>query len=577
LANVLAALIIAASAPAALGTTAADLCDPSSEPCIVGGEQAIDDGSVIDVGSRELRITGQLDVGSGAMTLRARRLDVQGRLLARGGPTGAGGAIIVLADTVLVDGTIDATGARGGSVDLTANGELTVHAAVAADASSSVGYGGIITFTGAVVVVNAAVTARGGADGTGGVIEIRSDAEASIAGQLDASGGEGGSVDITAGGGTAGGLTIAVGARVIADALCKGCDGGVITLMAGGPDNPLAVVAVDGQLRATGLDGHRDEVGGSGGNVAISATRDLRTGVFSFIGVRGGAPDGFGGDVSLVGGGAVRIGGEIDVGANGRASLAGALRAEAGAEVEITGVIRARAYFGGDVEITAAGGSLAIGPKADIDTRASTSAAGGDVTIGANGDLKVDGIVQSDGGSGPEGAGGLNDLSGCLVEIGPKAVLRSRGKGGTNVLRGRNDVIVAGTLRADPDAGRNEIRYPSLQRVPVYLNGAVVDPPAEEVVDPTLRPCRPTRPPTPTPRDTSTPPATPTRTPRPACPGDCDGDGMVTVEEVVLGTNVGLDLLPLGRCTAMDANGDGLVMVNELIAAVLAGLVGCGV
>jgi len=53
-----------------------------------------------------------------------------------------------------------------------------------------------------------------------------------------------------------------------------------------------------------------------------------------------------------------------------------------------------------------------------------------------------------------------------------------------------------------------------------------------------------------------------------AVPGDCDGDGRVAVNELVIGVNISLGVLPLARCTALDRNGDGRVAIEELIAAV---------
>jgi hypothetical protein len=583
----LATLIYAAGAAApVLATTADDLCPPLADPCIVVGTHGIDGGSVIDVGSREIRVAGRLDVGPGTMTLRARRIVLEGMLLARGSTTLAGGTIIAAADTILIDGTIDATGARGGTVELTARGELAVRAGIVADASRPEGTGGSIALGAGELVVNAVVAARGGKDGFGGAIVALASGGATIAGQLDASGGDGGIVDVSAGGGPSGDLTVSVGTRILAEPLCRGCDGGAITLFAGGPNNPAAAIAVDGQLRAKGLDGNRDEVGGSGGTISIISTGDVRAGPFTVFSVPGGGPDGFGGEVAMTAGGAIRVGGEIDVGANGRESFGGTVEIQAGGDVEMSGKVRTRGYIGGDVEIIAGGASLAITDGAEIDTRPNTSATGGDVTLVSDGDLSVDGTVRSDGGSGPEGAGGRHDLSGCVVRVGPKGVLRSRGAGGTNVITSRLSLIVAGTLLADRNAGRNELRFPSQDLRPIYIEGAVIDPPAEEVVDGTLRPCRPTRPPVPTSTMTvtstvtstvtPTPQATPTATPTGSCPGDCNGDRVVTVDEVVLGTNIGLDLQPLARCPPIDHDSDGRVMVNDLVAAVLAGLEGCG-
>jgi pimeloyl-ACP methyl ester carboxylesterase len=59
-----------------------------------------------------------------------------------------------------------------------------------------------------------------------------------------------------------------------------------------------------------------------------------------------------------------------------------------------------------------------------------------------------------------------------------------------------------------------------------------------------------------------------------ACPADCDGDGMVTVDELIRGVALGLGE-PTGRCSAVDANGDAQVTIDELMAGVVAALGSC--
>ncbi|MFN8642352.1 MAG: hypothetical protein U0802_12115 [Candidatus Binatia bacterium] len=59
------------------------------------------------------------------------------------------------------------------------------------------------------------------------------------------------------------------------------------------------------------------------------------------------------------------------------------------------------------------------------------------------------------------------------------------------------------------------------------------------------------------------------------CAGDCDFDGVVLVNELVLGVNVALNIILIDQCDAYDVNGDGQVAVNELIAAVNNALNGC--
>jgi len=61
----------------------------------------------------------------------------------------------------------------------------------------------------------------------------------------------------------------------------------------------------------------------------------------------------------------------------------------------------------------------------------------------------------------------------------------------------------------------------------------------------------------------------------PRCPGDCNDDGSVTVDELVLGVNIALESAPVTACPAMDGDGDATVTVNELVAGVHAALAGC--
>jgi hypothetical protein len=50
----------------------------------------------------------------------------------------------------------------------------------------------------------------------------------------------------------------------------------------------------------------------------------------------------------------------------------------------------------------------------------------------------------------------------------------------------------------------------------------------------------------------------------------------VTVDELVTGVNLFLDEAPLAVCPEFDVNGDGAVTVNEVVAGVNASLGPCG-
>ena len=60
-----------------------------------------------------------------------------------------------------------------------------------------------------------------------------------------------------------------------------------------------------------------------------------------------------------------------------------------------------------------------------------------------------------------------------------------------------------------------------------------------------------------------------------ACPSDCDGDGTVGINELVLGVEIALGSAGTDRCAAADIDGDGQVAIQELIAGVDAALNGC--
>src|SRR4051812_10432206 len=59
------------------------------------------------------------------------------------------------------------------------------------------------------------------------------------------------------------------------------------------------------------------------------------------------------------------------------------------------------------------------------------------------------------------------------------------------------------------------------------------------------------------------------------CGGDCNLDGRVVVNELILGVNIALDKADLSACPAMDVNNGQAVTIADLIAAVGHALNGC--
>ncbi|MGD9762523.1 MAG: hypothetical protein AB7V27_02240 [Candidatus Binatia bacterium] len=72
--------------------------------------------------------------------------------------------------------------------------------------------------------------------------------------------------------------------------------------------------------------------------------------------------------------------------------------------------------------------------------------------------------------------------------------------------------------------------------------------------------------------------ATAARTPSaplPQCPGDCDDNGIVAVNEIIAAVNIALAAAPIASCPAIDRDGNQTVSVSELVRAVHMALSGC--
>jgi sugar lactone lactonase YvrE len=61
-----------------------------------------------------------------------------------------------------------------------------------------------------------------------------------------------------------------------------------------------------------------------------------------------------------------------------------------------------------------------------------------------------------------------------------------------------------------------------------------------------------------------------------SCAGDCDGDGEVSIAELIRAIRIPLGEDPLDDCRNVDVDGNGTVAINELVSAVNNALQGCG-
>jgi len=60
-----------------------------------------------------------------------------------------------------------------------------------------------------------------------------------------------------------------------------------------------------------------------------------------------------------------------------------------------------------------------------------------------------------------------------------------------------------------------------------------------------------------------------------SCAGDCNDDGMVAINELIIGVTIALGDATAAQCPALDGDADGQVVIAELISAVAAALGGC--
>lgn len=61
-----------------------------------------------------------------------------------------------------------------------------------------------------------------------------------------------------------------------------------------------------------------------------------------------------------------------------------------------------------------------------------------------------------------------------------------------------------------------------------------------------------------------------------ACAGDCNGDALVSIDDLLQAVGVAFGDAPPSSCASVDADGDGAVSINELLGAVQHALDGCG-
>ena len=105
---------------------------------------------------------------------------------------------------------------------------------------------------------------------------------------------------------------------------------------------------------------------------------------------------------------------------------------------------------------------------------------------------------------------------------------------------------------------------PAVGVITVYRDDTII--PANTPAQASTQTATPILPPT----TTGTPTA-----PMPACIGDCNDSGDVTVDELLSLVNIALNNALASECPAGDANHDGRITIDEVLTAVNSALNGC--
>ena len=689
-----------------VGSAQEPACPTGSGSCLLSGNYLIEDGCTLDFGDRPLTVAGTWAIGSNTVVVRARSftLNPSGFLNGIGNAQEARGAFLRIETTGagsagLVQSTVGSRinvsgNSTAGSIVIRSGGNVGLFGQLLANGLGIFSDGGSIDVTAEGTITSgqtSRVEAVGGNDSFGGgEIDLFAAGNILLAADLQIGGFDGGFAEVRAGG--------AVDMQGVNASALTGADAG-----SGGCVDVLGAqgVRVRGTIQANGVSGSFMS-GGCGGLICLDGDAgDVVLEAGALVTANGGAPDGGGGQVSLMSLRSAVVNGQVQ--ARGPASgetCGGDICIETGLDATVATTLDASGGdAGGQIElfagrhITLGGQVLADGNRGgslggDVAARAGVRGSG-NMVVSAVVDASSAGVCSIENGC---GAGGLTDFDGCDVTLtGASRLLVFGPEAGQNNVTAREQLALQAGSQLDargtsamPVPGKNNLLHragvapvllglaqpaatvvplstcpqegatipPCLVPCPTCGDGAIEFP---ETCDPGLMPplscqadgcsvfcqvedcddgrtctgdscfpefgCRQvvtpvcTEPPTPTPtitptvptatatgtatttptasatrtssatatasgtptpESTATPPATASHTPAaPACIGDCNGDGEVTVNELITGVNIALGNSPISACPAFDGDGDGEVSIAELIGAVNAALGGC--
>jgi hypothetical protein len=456
-------------------------------------------GCKFDLGGRDVsfeseinaRGTGFIEVFNAAnvVTTTTGRLKALGEFMAPGIIEG-GDISIVASGTITHSGIIDVRGDSGGTIELHAQGnvmaqgtsELRTKGDAIAVQSERFADGGILVIESIAgsITLGGLMEFQSTNQATGGEVDLAAARSITVNSSMDASGGagDGGDVEILAGDDVVINSSIDVSSRV------GGGFGGTILITAG--DDSLGGVVAGGNVTVTSslkLDGSdRDPIGGDGGDVDISADGAIQfLGTAATIRANGAANfDAGGGSVVLdtlddpltvlsARDGDITIESDFNLKGGGDGGEGGSIEIRSGRNLSLSGDLNLNGKDRGGEVLADAGGSISVTGRIDAEGTATDGGAGfvamtaGYATSGANGGLTLDQSIFAGGGPTNVSPQGVM-LAGCVltVENNRRIEASTQGTGSSILLVARSAMTLKnGSLYFADSGGTIKTRHPA--------------------------------------------------------------------------------------------------------------------
>ena len=471
------------------GGSAAALSAPNQfctgDPCVIASPKDVDPGAVLDFGTRAVVLQSTLNLLSlpsgqiGSVTIRAGSFAVigsSGQIKGFSGTAGGGAVTIDVRDTIQFDSTVGTgavrlSGQDAGSLTLTtATGSVSGSGRISMYGAGTYAAGGTLTInSGADISLTGQLDFYGGSQGCGGDFELNAVGDVTLAGPLDLTGGgDGGCLDVTAGG------SLTLGQVDMSGTGLDAC-GGLSEINVGG------AVQLLNDFNGRGADDGSDC--GDGASVDISAGGDIT--VRGDVDIRGRGLDCSGGCLSLDGA-SVYIPSNLQLSGTGSQGDGGELDVYATTLISFTGTLQLDGGDGGAGAVFFSSNRAAqVLGTINANGRTSTSPGAGQAEFDAT-TLTIGGSIDASAGSSAVNGGQIL-LAACDVTTLSSASLQSLGNLGSITVKGNRSITLNGQFTSSPTGG-NTVRY-SPNATPPNTAGAFFSPPATLILDNTIPPC----------------------------------------------------------------------------------------